>query len=210
MIEPETFRNRLDSIVDGFYYPTIVDELKQIQKCLSRNVAISQIGNSALEELRLGHCDIAITTMPGMPPSSKNISNLFLSREEIGLLVNKKVLSKYKDIKSIIENEKILHRSEMINHPILKHVCNKVWNYGLEYKLMGMPDLSDILETISYGNGVALMSSDFIEKRSYNENILEFIPSPFPEPITFERHMFFNTDDYQELSQVASILKSTN
>lgn len=195
--------------MDGFYYPTIVDELKKIQKSLNRNIIISQIENSALEELRLGHCDIAITTAPGILPSQKNISNLFLSREKVGLLVNKDVLGKYKDIKSLIKNERILHRSEMVNHPILKHVCNRVGNYGLEYKTMGLPDISDILESISYGNGVALMSSDFVEKRSYNEAILEFIPNPFPEPITFERHMFFNTDDYHELSRVASILKST-
>ncbi|EPY7145635.1 LysR family transcriptional regulator [Klebsiella quasipneumoniae] len=194
--------------MDGFYYPAIVDEFKQIQESLSKNVIISQTENSSLEELRLGHCDIAITTAPGMLPSSKNISNLFLSREKVGLLVHRDVLRKYRDIKSLIKHERIFHRSEMINHPILKHVCNRIDNYGLEYKTMGLPDISDILETISYGNGIALMSSDFIEKRSYNEARLEFLTNPFPEPITFERHMFFNTNNYHELSQVASILKS--
>lgn len=194
--------------MDGFYYPDAVDCMKLIQAHLNKKISISQIENSSQKELSLGKCDIAISTVFGMPIPLRSISNLFIAREEMGLLVSKKVRRKHNDIKNLLKEETVLFRSELLSHPVLEHVSNRIKCYGMEYNVTGMPDISDILETISDGGGLTLISADFINKRTFNEDILEFIPHPFPEPIVFERHMFFNENDYQELSEVASILKT--
>ncbi|MBV6694750.1 LysR family transcriptional regulator [Serratia quinivorans] len=200
---------RIKIFMDGFYYPVVVDNLKIIQSQLCKEVVISQIEHSAHKELALGNCDIAISTVIGIPESSRHISNLFLSREAVGILVSKKALVKCKDIKTLLKNEEVLHRSELLNHPIYKYVCNRIGCYGLECNFIGMPDFSDIMETISGGNGLTMITEDFIKRRRINEGILEFIPNPFPEPIIFERHMFFHTENYHEFGKIATILKNS-
>jgi DNA-binding transcriptional LysR family regulator len=200
---------RLKIFMDGFYYPDAVDCLNDIQALLNKDVVISQIDKSAQKELAMGHCDIAISTVFGIPIPSKSISNLFLSREEMGVLVSKTVRKRHKDIRSLLKQETVLHRSELLNHPVLEYVRKRIRCYGMEYNVTGMPDISDIMETISGGTGLTLISADFISKRSLNEYAIEFIPHPFPDPIVFERHMFFNAENYHELSKVASILKNS-
>jgi DNA-binding transcriptional LysR family regulator len=202
--------NRVKIFMDGFYYPDVVDSLKGIKAQLNKEIVVSQIERSAQKELALGNCDIAISTVFEIPVSSRSISNLFLSREEMGLLVSKKVRRRYKDIKALLKKETVLHRSELLNHPVLKHVSNRVKCYGMEYNVTGMPDISDIMETISSGTGLTLISADSIHKRTLNKDTLEFIANPFPDPIVFERYMFFNVKNYHELSRVATILKNNH
>ncbi|AYM92285.1 LysR family transcriptional regulator [Serratia sp. 3ACOL1] len=199
---------RCKVFLDGFYYPKVVDKLIKIQAELKKEIFVYQVNCDALDELKFGRCDIAISTFLNIDiPVTKNISSLFLSREQMGLLINKKAHGRYKDTHELLKNEKILHRSELLSHPILELICHKVRSYGMDYNVIGLPDVSDILETISCGNGITMISLESLKDRAYNKDILEFIPTPFPEPVIFERHMFFYTEYIHKFSQIAAILR---
>ncbi len=198
---------RYKVFLDGFYYPKIVDELNKIQTALKKEVFVYQINHFSLEELLQGRCDIAISTFLNVDiPVTKNISSLFLSRENMGLLINKKAHKKYKNTHELLRNEKVLHRSELLTHPIIEDISQKLISYGMDYNVIGLPDVSDIMETISCGNGITMISLESLKERAYNKDTLEFIPFPFPEPLIFERHMFFYTEYLNNFSRVADIL----
>ncbi|CAI2001372.1 HTH-type transcriptional regulator AbgR [Serratia quinivorans] len=195
--------------IDGLYYPKIVNEIEYIYSEIKREVTISQIPNSSLQELLTGRCDIAIgTTTRGVIAVPENISDITLSIEKLGFLVGKKTFQKYLSLHELCHCEKMFVRGTMLHHPVLEHVCNCMKIHDLNYSLMGLPDISDVSTILSSGNGFTLASADILTDKLFNKNDFEFIPNPFSEPLFIERHMFFDSGYNPNFRFYADILKT--
>ncbi|ENZ5481547.1 hypothetical protein P805_00826 [Serratia marcescens BIDMC 44] len=199
---------RLRIFMDGLYYPKIVNKIGYIYSEIKQETTISQVQSSSLQKLLIGHCDIAISTTVGEDITSpENISDITLSSEQLGFLTSKSTLLKYGSIHEMCQHEKIFVRGTMLYHPILKHLSSRLKLLGLDCSFMGLPDISDISTVLTSGNGFTLASADTLTDKTFNQDLFEFIPSPFPEPFIFERHMFFDSVCHPEFSHLAEILK---
>lgn len=198
----------LKIFIDGLYYPKIVNNLEYIYSKIKKEATIYQVESSSLQKLLMGHCDIAISTTVGEEISvPENISDTILSSENMGFLTSKSTLMKYDSINEMCQSEKIFVRVTTLRHPIHKHLCNRMKLLGINCIFIGLPDISDISTVLASGNGFTLTSAETLADKTFNQDILEFIPNPFSEPFILERHMFYDSNYHPEFRHFADILK---
>lgn len=192
---------------DGMYYPVIQEKLRPYMINHPR-VMLSctcEVVQSIKHEMKNGFSDIVISPSD-IELDSDSIIKIPLEKERVGILVNKNLLDKHKNIKNLFKNEFLIQSLSTIEHVKFIQLKKRLFNDGFLIKENPM-EIIDTIPWINEGLGFSFTTQEFVKSQSFNENVI-FISKPFPYDLFIYRMMYFMKNTSADILEIASLFES--
>ncbi|HDX4395653.1 TPA: LysR family transcriptional regulator [Enterobacter bugandensis] len=193
----------------GFYYPNASYLFLNLPEKLGYQYIISDSVQSCIYELRENACDIVICSC--LNEDEIECSWLYqkhLSSEELGMLVSKKVLSKYPDIILALKKLPLSMHGSFFNQPSFYSLKEKFIKEKIACKYSGLPDFADILRTVENGNSATLVTEKITNYIDIDKKQLVFLRKPFPFQLKIKRSIYMKSNRFDEMHYIVDFLTS--
>lgn len=191
---------------DGIYYHKVFNSLDKIKKINSRKTIsiTTEISTDIKTELKKNFSDIIISTTD-IKLTDDQIVKIDLTPETVGILINKDLYYKYKCIKDIFNNEKLIHSPSTVQHTTFKNFLKKLSNYDLNPSIISMNEI-DILNCLKKGMGFSICVEGIYDSLNLKEKNLIYIKKPFSFDCKVYRKAYFLHENRNELLEFTSVI----
>ncbi|EPC7254353.1 LysR family transcriptional regulator [Cronobacter sakazakii] len=196
MFASSTNKNEIIIVCDGLSYPLFnkgfIDSMKK-----EKNSKISlrcELLPNVIESLKTDSVDVIISPID-IDILNNEVIKVDLPAETIGLVVHKKLISKYFNLNEMISKELFIHSLNFLKHDYFTEVVNQIKTFGYDFKTLPVGEM----EFSSYIEGQLGFTflTDRLFKCMFSKNRdLVFLSKPFKHVIN--RRAYF----YQERKDI--------
>ncbi|WP_197058862.1 LysR family transcriptional regulator [Enterobacter sp. Bisph1] len=195
--------------ISGFYYPDIFFKARSIMKKSLFNLYISQGQADTHKNCTGSQFDLYIySSVSPYADFQRNMYQIFLSQEKLGILVTKKMKHKYADISELIRSEKIILRNSLREHPFIDMLKKNISELTIAWDFLWLPDFTDVLNAIQDNMGFTFFPASMITYLPIKMEEYEFILQPFKKDMIIDRYICFDKKNFEQLIKIATSLKS--
>jgi DNA-binding transcriptional LysR family regulator len=194
-------------MLGGFYYPEIPQLFIELSEKTNNQYLISDSARSCYDELKDNSCDMAICSyFNGDMPETDGLNKTHLSNESIGLLVQKELISRHSDIKSLLSEIPLLFCGSFFSQPSFYNLKTKLNNEGFFCKFSGLPHFMDILGAVENGTRITLIPESARNNIVFNEESTIFLKKPFPFDLEINRSVYLKENRFNEMQSIVDFL----
>lgn len=197
--------------MDGIYCHKVYSALDSIkQKYPKKSISVtSEEIFDIKNELKKGFADIVISTVDSNF-TDNSIQRMSFAPEKFGILINRDMYEKYKNIKDIFKKEILIHSPSTLQHVTFKNLVKKLEKHDFNTKIMSMNEM-DLINCVSKGIGFTICLDDLYNSWDLkNKNLIFIISNPFPFKCFINRKAYFLYERGHELTEIISIINNQN